>query len=514
MFRDQQVSGSPLYIYSPSEPNAYYSNSFMAGSAPAGITLEGSNITLQDIEVVGGTYYGIIIYGNNNIVQGSFIHNPWNSGITMQNSSGNRIQNNTVSNGNSFGIIAFVSTPNKITTNNVISGNIVDHFSYSGIVVNGYSGTYRTTANEVRNNTSFSNGDGIYLHYSDGTKVIGNNLYDNTSDESAGEGYGVGIQTGSNSIVEGNKMYRNRTRGIEIWGGAPTTDHPEYGPSTGNQILRNYIYQNTDVGVLLSSNGFVTNTIIAYNAIYNNGSTGILLSNAGNTGVQILNNTTYNNGGNTLFYYQAAKPVIKNNLFATGKSVTIYEDSPNGNNGFAGAPLRWNGSVVADNLITSKNSSYKVGTADFVNAAGGNFSLKAGSPFINAGQPLSNTTDIQKATISGTPDIGAFEFGVIVPSTTPSPMPSVTTAVVNTPTSAPIPSSTSVLSPTLTKVPPCATRKNGDADCNGIINLIDLEMWSNPYLHAKYDARSDFNADTRVNLTDLQIWGDNYYARP
>jgi parallel beta-helix repeat protein len=392
-------------------------------------------------------------------------------------------------------------------TNNVISGNTVDHFSYSGIVINGDSGQYRTTANEIKNNISFSNGDGIYLHYNDGTKVIGNTLYNNRSEESYGEGYGIGLQTNSNVIIEGNKMYNNRTRGIEIWGGQPTASNPGYGPSLGNQILRNYIYKNSSNGILLSSNGFVKNTIVAYNAIFDNGAEAILISDPNNTGTQIVNNTTYNNTGNTLFYYQTAKPIIKNNLFATGGAVTIYDDSPNGNNGFAGAALRWNGSVIADSQITTKNSSYKVGQADFVRPETGYFYLKTGSPFINAGQTLSYTTDIQKASFSGAPDIGAFEFGVVVPTNTPTPIISGSTTVVS-PTLSP----TSRPTPSLTKTPPCATRRNGDADCNGVINLIDLEMWSNPYLHSRYDERSDFNYDSRVNLNDLQIWGDHYYT--
>lgn len=129
------------------------------------------------------------------------------------------------------------------------------------------------------------------------------------------------------------------------------------------------------------------------------------------------------------------------------------------------------------------------------------------SPFSSL--PVASATPLPTATTAPT----ATPIPFISPSLTPSPTPApptqhpITPAVtdpVRTPTSV-------VLSPAISPV--CPLKPRGDADCNGVINLQDLEIWRFEYFlesqsTATYLA-ADFNRDSRVSLIDLQILFDN-----
>lgn len=52
----------------------------------------------------------------------------------------------------------------------------------------------------------------------------------------------------------------------------------------------------------------------------------------------------------------------------------------------------------------------------------------------------------------------------------------------------------------------CAKKSQGDADCNGMVSLVDYQIWRTEFQNTQNTKRADFNADTKVSLVDYQIW--------
>jgi hypothetical protein len=96
------------------------------------------------------------------------------------------------------------------------------------------------------------------------------------------------------------------------------------------------------------------------------------------------------------------------------------------------------------------------------------------------------------------------------PTNTPVPTtstPTNTPAVTSNPTSTPRVTS----NPTITQgtTTSCAKKPMGDADCNGIVNLSDFEIWRQEFT-GTVGRRGDFNNDMRSSLIDFEIWRNTY----
>lgn len=68
---------------------------------------------------------------------------------------------------------------------------------------------------------------------------------------------------------------------------------------------------------------------------------------------------------------------------------------------------------------------------------------------------------------------------------------------------------TNIPTPTATSVPDCATNLNGDANCNGVVDLSDYAIWWNQSrfgFNKTPQADADFNNDGLVNKTDYDKW--------
>lgn len=68
---------------------------------------------------------------------------------------------------------------------------------------------------------------------------------------------------------------------------------------------------------------------------------------------------------------------------------------------------------------------------------------------------------------------------------------------------------TNPIQPTRTPTPisgSCSRKSQGDADCNGIIDLIDYEIWRREFTGTASTRNADYNADGFVNLIDYEIW--------
>lgn len=69
------------------------------------------------------------------------------------------------------------------------------------------------------------------------------------------------------------------------------------------------------------------------------------------------------------------------------------------------------------------------------------------------------------------------------------------------PTSTPTNTPTTVL---------CPRKSEGDADCNGRIDLVDYEIWRQEYYGTLTTKTADFNGDGVVDMTDFAIWQAHY----
>lgn len=52
----------------------------------------------------------------------------------------------------------------------------------------------------------------------------------------------------------------------------------------------------------------------------------------------------------------------------------------------------------------------------------------------------------------------------------------------------------------------CPRKSEGDADCNGVTDLIDFEIWRREFTGLAATRNADYRADGRVDLIDFEIW--------
>jgi len=189
------------------------------------------------------------------------------------------------------------------------------------------------------------------------------------------------------------------------------------GYMTGTKISRNY----TEGGAQGISNGGRGGTIqIDYNVIKSPSNNGIYAGTS-----NIYNNTfygcktaIYNHAAgypakNNLFYFTSSSQIAYNNAGSTAYNHNLYSDQHlnmfgSGRNSVAGQSGEDN-SVVGDPLFASST----------------NFHLNGTSPAVNRGVDVSLIVDKDRVSITGLPDIGAYETG----SSTAPPPPTVPAAI-------------------------------------------------------------------------------------
>ena len=55
----------------------------------------------------------------------------------------------------------------------------------------------------------------------------------------------------------------------------------------------------------------------------------------------------------------------------------------------------------------------------------------------------------------------------------------------------------------------CSRKSQGDANCDGAVNLIDFEQWRKEFTGEASTLTADFNGDGAVNLIDFELWRRN-----
>jgi parallel beta-helix repeat protein len=203
--------------------------------------------------------------------------------------------------------------------------------------------------------------------------------------------HGIYLQ-GTDMVVEDSEFYNNTFGfGIHVYNGA--------GESSRITLRGNRIHDNKWSIVMGSGNDN-----IAYNNLISNNGQGIQIGNGGNNN-QAYNNTIVNNSRGSGEGYCVSDvnsaTVIRNNI--------CWGNPSNG--------IQGGGGVQSNNLFDDPQ---------FVDAAGGDYRLKDGSPAIKAGADLSSvfTTDITGATRPTGPfDLGAYAFGATAPGGQTPPPP-------------------------------------------------------------------------------------------
>ncbi len=90
------------------------------------------------------------------------------------------------------------------------------------------------------------------------------------------------------------------------------------------------------------------------------------------------------------------------------------------------------------------------------------------------------------------------------PTATPTPTSSVTIILTPTLTKVPSPTLTSAITPSPTTG--CLSKSAGDADCNGVVDLVDFEIWRKEFTQTLTTKNGDFNANGVVDIVDFEIW--------
>ncbi|MGA9347514.1 MAG: choice-of-anchor Q domain-containing protein [Anaerolineae bacterium] len=293
------------------------------------------------------------------------------------------------------GILSSDASP--VIRNNIITNNIA------------YMGT-----------TPWGKGGGIYLSNASASAIIsGNRVLSNTASTTY-YGLGGGLCFYSSAVkVSGNEVINN-TAGR---GGAAIYLHDSDGVTfNGNQIVGNTAVvsptaQSSGGGLYIEFTGpfTLTNNVIAQNyantaggGLYVYGSNGIWTSNG-----ELVNNTIAQNnlgsGGEGVYLTGYSTLTLTNNIVVS-HTYGIY------NGGSSTATARYTlfygntNDTGGRGVINSTNAV--IGDPLFINPAGWDYHLRAGSPCIDAGTDAGVTTDIDNdpRPMGAGVDIGADEY--------------------------------------------------------------------------------------------------------
>ncbi len=235
---------------------------------------------------------------------------------------------------------------------------------------------------------------------------------------------GIDLYGGNNIIVEYNRIHDvSKTLnggGNGIKGGGANAK------SDNNIIRYNQVYNintSSSRGVKSGINANGGDKMKIYgNLVYNVQGEGISIP-SGSKDIEIYHNTIRSNAKQAI-YVAGGNVTLRNNILWGSRTDLNTNSSTKGNN-----------NLFINNAKSSKYAGSSDVTASasavFVGASQNNYQLKSGSPAINKGKKVSGyTKPINGNSISGSPDIGAYEHGSGgSPAPAPSPAPTNTLKV-------------------------------------------------------------------------------------
>ena len=331
--------------------------------------------------IVHGRTSGFTITGKKWVrITGFTITQTANYGIAVSNSSHVTLTNNQVSySGQPLPNLASYGIRLGHVRNSLVRKNTVHHNTNAGIAL-----VDNSSGNTVKANESFANAQGfqrgasgIRMFAAPRNIITGNFVHDN-------EDSGIDSDSGANDTLVNNIVYRNGDHGIDD------------SKAPGTRIISNTVYKNTTSGINVEGNS---------------------------TGVTIANNISVDNGINS--------PRSHGNILVDASSTAgttmdfnlVYLTTP-------GKLLVWSSSsyssLAAFRSATGQETHGIQANPKWIDALGGDFHLRAGSPAIDAansaasGQPSLDVKSIGRVDDPSSPntglgprpydDRGSFEF--------------------------------------------------------------------------------------------------------
>jgi parallel beta-helix repeat protein len=336
----------------------------------------GANVTLSG--QANGFYFSSKSWVT---VDGFNVINTTDYGIAVNNSSHITLANNHVSYSGQplLGYTKYGIRLNNVS-DSVVSGNTTDHNTNAGIgLVSG------STGNQVLGNLTFSNAQGYQR------AAAGIHLYD-----------------APGNTIAGNIAHHNEDSGINC-----------YPNSNGCVIYNNVTYNNGDHGI---DDSFAPNATIVANTVYGNVTAGINVE-GGATGGTLANNISVDNGIKSPRTHSNIRIEHGSTAGTTLDHDLVYLSTPD-------TMLIWDSvsysSLAAFQAASGQEAHGIQADPKWVDRAGGNFHLLAGSPAIDsadsgaAAQPSVDVEGQPRVDDPATPntgvgprpfdDRGAYEF--------------------------------------------------------------------------------------------------------
>ena len=482
---------------------------------------------IQDIEVVGGTTFGIFVGGDGS----NLLHHFHISNVVVHDVWGGNMAVKTT------GLIVFGYDWTQHFDDVLVDGvTAYNTDMWAGIVVTGKGWEWQLTRSSnivIRNSTVYNTyGDGIIAFSANNVLIENNVAYDTGNEpvETIGTPNSIWTWDCTDCVVQFNEAYLAASPGWD--GGAFDIDYY----SSNGTVQYNYGHDNDAYCVsIFASDGTTDNSIIRYNVCSNNARNPDLDSDrnaelyfavwnsSGGAGYiensQIYNNTFYWNPANPTAHYAIAGFNLWRGCCFTGSNFImnnlIYADNPNmmymgldksvtfdynlyWYTGTGDPVFKW-GRKTYTGFSAFQNGSGQEANGLYVNPMLNNptyhdagfpvnaFTLQSGSPAIDAGADLAAlgyVTDMgshdffgNAIPANGVFDIGAHEYGGgAAPTDTPPPPTNTPEPPTLTPTEGPTPTP----EPTNTPEPPTPTPTPGGSTVMHVEDIYTTDENGNP----------------------------------
>ena len=165
------------------------------------------------------------------------------------------------------------------------------------------------------------------------------------------------------------------------------------------------------------------------------------------------------------------------------------------------------GKVILSSIAQGKVNIYQLTSTNATDTGSSSITMNASTAIngkkIDAMNVNSSLSQIQ-------PVVSALNDGQIILSL---PAYSTTAVVVRTSASNVTPTKTPTgTNPTATTTPGCSKRTNGDANCDGAVNLSDFEIYRREFTGITNTKTADFDGSGAVNIVDFEIFRRGYLA--